>query len=116
MVGPGPVITVDGPAGSGKTSTARAVASHLGFRHLDSGALYRALTFALLEKGVPRPEWGALEPALVPGLTHLLFGSVQEAALLIGQQDPKLSRVELDRAVSFVLERLLGPAELSRGA
>ncbi len=58
-----PVITLDGPAGSGKTSTARAVASHLGFRHLDSGALYRAVTFALLEKGVPRPEWGTLEPA-----------------------------------------------------
>ena len=56
-----PVITLDGPAGSGKTTTAKAVAKRLGFRHLDSGALYRALTFALLEEGVPEQEWGALE-------------------------------------------------------
>ncbi len=57
-----PVITLDGPAGSGKTSPARAVAKRLGFRHLDSGALYRALTFALLQEGVPEQEWGTLEP------------------------------------------------------
>ena len=55
------VITLDGPAGSGKTTTAQAVAKRLGFRHLDSGALYRALTFALLEEGVPEEEWGSLE-------------------------------------------------------
>ena len=56
-----PVITLDGPAGSGKTSTAQAVAKRLGFRHLDSGALYRALTFALLQEGVPEEQWGTLE-------------------------------------------------------
>ena len=55
------VITLDGPAGSGKTTTAQAVAKRLGFRHLDSGALYRALTFALLEEGVPEEKWGSLE-------------------------------------------------------
>ena len=55
------VITLDGPAGSGKTTTAQAVAKQLGFRHLDSGALYRALTFALLQEGVPEDEWGSLE-------------------------------------------------------
>ena len=46
-----PVITLDGPAGSGKTSTAQTVAKLLGFRHLDSGALYRAVTLALLQEG-----------------------------------------------------------------
>ncbi len=56
-----PVVTIDGPAGSGKTSTAQAVARRLGFRHLDSGALYRALTFALLQEGVPEQEWETLE-------------------------------------------------------
>ncbi len=56
----GLVITLDGPAGSGKTTTAKAVAKRLGFRHLDSGALYRALTFALLQKGVPEEEWEGL--------------------------------------------------------
>ena len=57
---PGPVITLDGPAGSGKTTTAREVARRLGFRHLDSGGLYRALTFALLEEEVPREKWSGL--------------------------------------------------------
>ena len=42
-------MTIDGSAGSGKSTTAAAVASRLGFRHLDSGALYRAVTLALLE-------------------------------------------------------------------
>ncbi len=55
-----PVVTLDGPAGSGKSSTARAVAERLGFRHLDSGALYRALTFALLSAGIPEEEWANL--------------------------------------------------------
>ena len=56
-----PVITLDGPAGSGKTSTAQAVAKRLGFRHLDSGGLYRAVTFALLQAGVPEEEWLTLD-------------------------------------------------------
>lgn len=58
-----PVITIDGPAGSGKSTTAQAVAKRLGFRHLDSGALYRALTFVLLQEGVPERAWGTLGPA-----------------------------------------------------
>ena len=53
----GPIVTLDGPAGSGKSTTAKAVAARLGFRHLDSGALYRALTLALLESDVPEHEW-----------------------------------------------------------
>lgn len=55
-------MTLDGPAGSGKSSTAKAVAGALGFRHLDSGALYRALTYALMDAGVPRERWPALTP------------------------------------------------------
>ena len=56
----GPLVTIDGPAGSGKSTTARAVARRLGFRHLDSGALYRALTFALLDAGRDPREWPTL--------------------------------------------------------
>ncbi len=55
-----PIITLDGPAGSGKSTTAREVARRLGFRHLDSGALYRALTFALLTSGTPEEDWPEL--------------------------------------------------------
>jgi cytidylate kinase len=43
------VIAIDGPAASGKSSTAGLVAEHLGWAHLDSGALYRALTLAALD-------------------------------------------------------------------
>jgi 3-phosphoshikimate 1-carboxyvinyltransferase len=56
----GPVVTLDGPAGSGKSSTAREVALRLGFRHLDSGALYRSLSYGLLEAGVARETWKEL--------------------------------------------------------
>jgi cytidylate kinase len=51
------VIAIDGPAASGKSSTAHWVASVLGFRHVDSGALYRAATAATLRSGVAPPEW-----------------------------------------------------------
>ncbi|HET9948858.1 MAG TPA: (d)CMP kinase [Longimicrobiales bacterium] len=57
----GPVVTIDGPAGAGKSTTAREVARRLGFRHLDSGALYRALTFALLDADVPEERWPRLD-------------------------------------------------------
>ena len=45
------IIAIDGPAGAGKTSTARAVAERLGFCYMDTGAMYRAITFALIKDG-----------------------------------------------------------------
>lgn len=57
------IIAIDGPAGSGKSSTARAVARELGFRHLDSGAFYRALTYAAMQRGIPPAEWPGLDGA-----------------------------------------------------
>jgi cytidylate kinase len=45
----GTVVAIDGPAASGKSSTARAVAEALGFQHLDSGALYRGVTLVALD-------------------------------------------------------------------
>ena len=46
------VVAIDGPAASGKSSTAKAVARALGFHHLDSGALYRTLTRVALDAGL----------------------------------------------------------------
>ena len=46
------VIAVDGPAGSGKSSVCRGVAQRLGLRYLDTGAMYRAMTWAMLDAGV----------------------------------------------------------------
>jgi cytidylate kinase len=45
------VIAIDGPAGAGKSTVARALARELGFTYLDSGAMYRAAALALLEQG-----------------------------------------------------------------
>ncbi len=46
------MIAVDGPAGSGKSSTARGVAAELGLRYLDTGAMYRALTWWLISQNL----------------------------------------------------------------
>jgi cytidylate kinase len=51
------VIAIDGPAASGKSSTAHWVAERLGFRHVDSGALYRAATAARLRRGDAPEGW-----------------------------------------------------------
>lgn len=70
------VVAIDGPAASGKSSTARWVARELGFRHVDSGSLYRAATAAMLRRGDDPATWtedGVLAAAaavtLVPGET-----------------------------------------------
>jgi cytidylate kinase len=51
------VVAIDGPAASGKSSTARWVARELGFRHVDSGSLYRAATAAALRTGRAPADW-----------------------------------------------------------
>ncbi len=48
----GTTVTIDGPAGAGKSSIARAVADDLGFEFLDTGAMYRAVTLAVMRSGV----------------------------------------------------------------
>lgn len=46
------VIAIDGPSGSGKSSTSRGVATKLGYAYLDTGAMYRAMTWAMLQRGI----------------------------------------------------------------
>jgi len=46
------IVTIDGPAGAGKSSAARELARRLGFRFLDTGAMYRAVTFAAKQRGL----------------------------------------------------------------
>ncbi|MGI9457593.1 MAG: (d)CMP kinase [Aeoliella sp.] len=55
------IVTIDGPAGAGKSSAARALARQLGFRFLDTGAMYRAVTFVAIKAGVPLEDADALE-------------------------------------------------------
>jgi cytidylate kinase len=58
------VITIDGPAGSGKSTVARAVARRLGFKLVDTGALYRALAWAVDRAGVSQSDESALAALL----------------------------------------------------
>ncbi len=47
------IVTIDGPAGAGKSTVARRLASQLAFRYLDTGAMYRALTWLAMQRGLP---------------------------------------------------------------
>jgi cytidylate kinase len=77
------VIAVDGPAGSGKSSAARGVATELGLRYLDTGAMYRALTWWLLSQGLD-----AGDPVTVAG-------HATRPAIEVGT-DPASPRVTVD--------------------
>jgi cytidylate kinase len=46
------IVAIDGPAGAGKSTVARALAERLGFRYLDTGAMYRALTWLAIQRGI----------------------------------------------------------------
>ena len=73
------VIAIDGPAGAGKSTVARAVAAEIDFTYLDSGAMYRCVALAALERGSDLKDGGALG-GLAEGLeigfdgTHVLLG------------------------------------------
>jgi len=54
------IVTIDGPAGAGKSTVARALAARLGFEYLDTGAMYRAVALAGLRRGVDWNEPGQL--------------------------------------------------------
>jgi cytidylate kinase len=64
------VVAVDGPSGSGKSSTARGVAQRLGLDYLDTGAMYRAMTWALLERGVDLTDPDAIAKAAGDVVLH----------------------------------------------
>jgi cytidylate kinase len=54
------IVAIDGPAGAGKSTVARALAERLGFRYLDTGAMYRAVTWIAMQRGVDLGDAKAL--------------------------------------------------------
>ena len=54
------IVAIDGPAGAGKSTVARKLSERLGFRYLDTGAMYRALTWLAMREGLPLAEEGPL--------------------------------------------------------
>jgi len=100
-----PIVAIDGPAGSGKSSTAKTVAERLGFTHLDSGAVYRAMTLIALENvgGAPG-DWSEdaiVDAARTRGVTVRLTGGF---AILLGGRDaePAIRSPAVTKEVSRV--------------
>ena len=54
------IVTLDGPAGAGKSSTARALAARLGWCYMDTGAMYRVVAMMALDRGIPLDDSVAL--------------------------------------------------------
>lgn len=97
------VIAIDGPAASGKSSTAQWVARRLGFHHVDSGALYRAATAAQLGQSRDSASWSAA--AVLDSAAHVSFVARTEAfvPLIDGEQcESELRGIDVTRAVSRV--------------
>jgi cytidylate kinase len=100
------VVAIDGPAGSGKSTVARRVAELAGLRYLDTGATYRALTLALLRRGVPTDDPAAVaDAAKAVDLTlELGRGRTGAARVLLDGVPPgqELRSPEVNAAVSAV--------------
>ncbi len=79
------IVALDGPAGSGKSTTARRVADRLGWLYLDTGAMYRAVGIAFGDQGLPFTEDAAA--ALVPGLAIGLVPAADGVHVSLGDQD-----------------------------
>jgi cytidylate kinase len=76
------IITLDGPAGAGKSSAARALARRLGWCYMDTGAMYRAVTLVALERGVPLDD--AIGLAVLAESLAIAF---RDGRVLVGDRD-----------------------------
>jgi cytidylate kinase len=103
------VIAIDGPAGSGKSTVARAVAGRLGMAYLDTGAMYRAVTFAALRRGID-PD----DDEMVARLAEQVELEVADAVRVDGVDATiEIRGPEVSRAVSAVAANPLVRKELN---
>src|SRR5437588_5557153 len=93
------IIAIDGPSGAGKGTVARAVAAGLGYRHVDSGAMYRAVGWKALRDGVPLDREDA-----VAALARAAHIDVSADAVTIDEVDVTraIRTPEIDRAAAAV--------------
>jgi cytidylate kinase len=100
------IIAIDGPAGSGKSTVARSVAAELGFKYLDTGAMYRAVAYRALQSGVDPVDGAAL--ARVVGESPIEFIHVPGDSFPVGVRiagtdvTAEIRSPEVDDAVSAV--------------
>ena len=78
------IVAIDGPAGSGKSTIAKEIARQLGFNKLDTGAMYRAVTFAALDRGIDLDNEAAIDA---------IDGQDASAAIRTPQVDANVSKV-----------------------
>ena len=76
------IVTLDGPAGAGKSTAARALAARLGWCYLDTGAMYRTVALVALERGIPLDDVAALAE-----LAASLAIDFQAGRVLLGDRD-----------------------------
>ena len=93
------IVAIDGPAGTGKSTVARLLAQRLGFRYLDTGAMYRALTWLALERGVDLEDADRLA-----ALARDNEAEIDEERIRIAGTDvtDAIRTAEIDRVVSSV--------------
>jgi cytidylate kinase len=93
------VIAIDGPSGAGKGTVARAVASQLGYRHVDSGAMYRAVGWKAVREGVPFEDEAAVARLAEASVIHV----GPERVTIDGDDVTRAIRTpEIDRAAAAV--------------
>ncbi|HKP02022.1 MAG TPA: (d)CMP kinase [Chthoniobacterales bacterium] len=97
------VIAIDGPAASGKSSVAREVANRIGFAYVNSGAMYRAVTWHVLQQGVSPEDSAAIAQLLEATRLDCTIGP-SGSLILINGVDPAahLSEERVNEAVSAV--------------
>ena len=105
------VIAIDGPAGAGKSTIARALATRLGLEYLDTGAMYRAVTFAAMHRGIALDDTDA-----VARLASVVTLEVGEHGVLVDGIDAtrEVRSPEVTRSVSRVASNSAVRAELVR--
>jgi CMP/dCMP kinase len=93
------IIAIDGPSGAGKGTVARVVAAELGYRHIDSGAMYRAVGWKAIHDGVPLDDEAAV--AALAGRSRIEVSSTHVA--IDGEDVTRAIRTpEIDRAAAAV--------------
>jgi cytidylate kinase len=99
------VIAIDGPAASGKSSTAQWVAQRLGYRHVDSGSLYRAATAAQLRRGVAAAVWSEADVLEAARTVSLEATPTSFLPLIDGKSaDDEIRDADVTRHVSQVAQ------------
>lgn len=94
-------IAIDGPAGAGKSSVAKAVAQELGFTYVDTGAIYRAIALFMLENHVDIEDPAAVTAALPQVEVSLAYGPEGQRTLLGGRDvSEAIRREEVSMATS----------------